>query len=126
MTGLLLDTHIFLWWLDDHPRLPEAARDRIADPETAIFVSAASIWEIEIKRTIGKSEAPREIMAFVEEEGFCGLPIQMKHAEIAALLPLYHRDPFHRMLIAQSLTEDLTLVTVDSRFELYEIKLPLV
>jgi PIN domain nuclease of toxin-antitoxin system len=123
MIGLLLDTHIFLWWLDDNSRLSGEARDRIADPETAVFVSAASIWEIGIKRALGKLEAPREIVAFVEEEGFRGLPMAMRHAEIASLLPLHHRDPFDRMLIAQGLAEDLTIVTVDGRFEPYGVKL---
>ena len=94
MNGLLLDTHIFLWWLDDNQRLSNKARERIADPELGIFVSAASIWEIGIKQSIGKLEAPREIVAVVEEEGFRGLPVELIHAEIASNLPLHHRDPF--------------------------------
>lgn len=123
MSGLLLDTHIFLWWLDDNPRLSKKVRDRIADPETVVFVSAASIWEIGIKRAIGKLEAPPEIVAFVEEEGFHGLPMNMMHAEIASLLPPHHRDPFDRMLIAQGLSENLVIVTIDGRFEQYGVKL---
>ena len=123
MIGLLLDTHIFLWWLDDNHRLSGNARDRIADPDMGVFVSAASIWEIGIKRAIGKLEAPREIVTIVEEEGFRGLPMELMHADIASHLPLHHRDPFDRMLIAQGLVEDLTIVTADGRFEHYGVKL---
>lgn len=123
MTGLLLDTHIFLWWLADSRRLSDEIRTRVADPETAIFVSAASIWEVGIKRAVGKLEAPAEMACYVEEEGFRGLPIGLRHAEIAAGLPLHHRDPFDRMLIAQGLADDLAIVTADGRFEPYGVKL---
>ena len=123
MNALLLDTHVFLWWLADSPRLSGEVRDRIADPDALILVSAASIWEIGIKRAIGKLQAPREIVRFVEEEGFRGLPIGLKHAEAAARLPSHHRDPFDRMLIAQGLTEGLTVVTADERFASYGVKL---
>ena len=123
MTGLLLDTDVFLWWLADSDRLSVNTRHRIADPEMAVFVSAASIWEIGIKRRLGKLKAPREIVGFVEEEGFKGLAMDMMHAQIAALLPLHHRDPFDRMLIAQGLAEGLTIVTADCRFAQYEVKL---
>ncbi len=121
MNGLLLDTHVLLWWLADNPRLPKEIRTRIADPDSLIFVSAASIWEIGIKRAIGKLEAPAELVAVIHEEGFLGLPIELLHAETASLLPPHHRDPFDRMLIAQSMLEKLTVVTADRRFELYDI-----
>jgi len=120
MTGLLLDTHILLWWLADNPRLPKDVRTRIADPDLPIFVSAASIWEIGIKRAIGKLEAPAELVALIQEEGFLGLPMDLLHAEAASLLPPHHRDPFDRMLIAQGMLEQLTVVTADRRFELYK------
>ena len=123
MNGLLLDTHVLLWWLADDPRLPKEIRTRIADPDSLIFVSAASIWEIGIKRAIGKLEAPAELVAVIHEEGFLGLPIELLHAETASLLPPHHRDPFDRMLIAQSMLEQMTVVTADRRFESYGIKL---
>ncbi len=123
MNGLLLDTHIVLWWLADNPRLPEEVRVRIADPDSLIFVSAASIWEIGIKRAIGKLEAPAELVAVIHEEGFLGMPVELLHAETASLLPPHHRDPFDRMLIAQSMLEQMTVVTADRRFESYGIEL---
>ena len=123
MTGLLLDTHILLWWLSDHPRLPQAFRERIADPGMACFVSAASIWEIGIKRAIGKLDAPAEWVGILEQEGFHGLPMELVHAEAAANLPLHHHDPFDRMLIAQAKLESLVIVTVDKRFSDYDVKL---
>lgn len=123
MTGLLLDTHILLWWLSDNSRLRGEVRAHIADPDMRIFVSAASIWEIGIKRMIGKLEAPSELVTIIQEEGFQGLPMGLLHAEAASLLPLHHRDPFDRMLIAQSLTEELTIVTADTRFEHYGVKM---
>ena len=123
MNGLLLDTHVLLWWLADNPRLPKEIRTRIADPDSLIFVSAASIWEIGIKRAIGKLEAPAELVTIVQDEGFLGLPMELLHAQTASLLPPHHRDPFDRMLIAQSMLEQLTVVTADRRFELYEVRM---
>jgi PIN domain nuclease of toxin-antitoxin system len=123
MTRLLLDTHVFLWWLADSDRLSGSARDRIADPQAEVFVSAASIWEIAIKRALGKLKAPRRIVPLVEEEGFHGAAMELIHAERAGVLPPHHRDPFDRMLIAQAQIEDLTIVSADGRFEQYELKL---
>lgn len=119
MKGLLLDTHILLWWLADDPKLPAWAREAIADPETPCFVSAATLWEIGIKRDLGKLDAPDVSATLVAEEGFLALPISLEHAERAAALPPIHRDPFDRMLIAQAHSEALRLVTVDGRFAEY-------
>lgn len=123
MRGLLLDTHVLLWWLSDSQRLPQSFRDPIADPEQPCFVSAATVWEIGIKRAIGKLEAPTELVGILAEEGFSGLPITLAHAETASNLPLHHRDPFDRMLIAQGQIESLTIATVDEHFSQYDVAL---
>lgn len=123
MNGLLLDTHILLWWLDDNPCLSSVFRERIADPEMACFVSAASIWEMGIKRATGKLEAPAKWAGILEQEGFHGLPMELAHAEAAANLPLHHHDPFDRMLIAQGKLESLLIATADKRFSDYDVAL---
>lgn len=108
VSGLLLDTHILLWWLADDPKLPLWMRPHLAAPETPCYVSAASLWEIGIKRQLGKLDAPDSLMAIIAEEGFRRLNITFEHAEAAASLPLHHRDPFDRMLVAQAVIESLT------------------
>jgi len=115
--SLLLDTHALLWWLAGE--LDADAVDRIADPSTFVAVSAASVWEVEIKRAIGKLEAPPGIAAQAVAEGFEALPMTFAHAERAGTLPPHHRDPFDRMLAAQCEVEGLTLVTRDPVFGRY-------
>ena len=118
---LLLDTHTLLWWLDDDRRLTDEARIAIADPESLIFVSAASTWEIAIKRAQGRLDAPpafEDVLAFYR---FQQLPITHRHALAAGALPRHHNDPFDRMLIAQAAAEQLTIVTRDPRFTPYGI-----
>ena len=121
MTHLLLDTHALLWWVMDDARLGEAARARIADTRTRVHVSVASGWEIAIKRASGKLRAPSDVGTLIADEGFDRLSISFEHAERAAALPLLHRDPFDRMLIAQSRMEELDLVTVDSDIRRYDV-----
>ncbi|MBX6422359.1 type II toxin-antitoxin system VapC family toxin [Thermosulfurimonas sp. F29] len=123
MKGYLLDTQVFLWWLSDDPRLGKVARDIIADPDKAIYVSAASAWEIAIKKALGKLKAPTELAEILEEEGFLELPVFFRHAEYLEKLPWYHKDPFDRMLIAQALAENLILITADRKFEPYGVSL---
>lgn len=117
---LLLDTHAFLWWLGGEP-LDPATADRIADPGTVVAVSAVSIWEAAIKRAAGKLVAPDDLAGRIRPEGFEPLPITPDHAERAGGLPLHHRDPFDRMLVAQAEIEGLVLVTRDPSFEPYGI-----
>ena len=123
MEGLWLDTRSLSWWLGDDGRLPGWASGPLRDPETPCFVSAATLWEIGIKRALAKLEAPAELASVIGDEGFLGLPISLDHAERAANLPPIHRDPFDRMLIAQALAESLTLVSVDPRFAPYGVDL---
>jgi len=123
MKGYLLDTQVFLWWLSDDSRLGKVARNIIADPDKTIYVSAASAWEIAIKKALGKLKAPAELAEILEEEGFLELPILFRHAEYLEKLPWHHKDPFDRILIAQALAENLILITADRKFELYGISL---
>jgi PIN domain nuclease of toxin-antitoxin system len=119
---LLLDAHAVLWWLADDPTLSRQARSAIADPGNDILVSAASVWEIQIKRAIGKLTAPDGIVSAVESVGFVGLPITLGDAEDAGLLPPHHRDPFDRMLVAQAHRLDAVIATRDSVFAAYGVE----
>jgi PIN domain nuclease of toxin-antitoxin system len=118
--SLLLDTHVVLWWLADDPSLSEEIKDRL-DHEPDVRVSAATLWEIAIKQTLGKIAAPADLPERVRDSGFRELPIGFSHAIAAGRLPLIHRDPFDRMLVAQARCEDLTLVTRDPRCQQYEV-----
>ncbi len=118
--NLLLDTHVLLWWLAGEQIAPGAA-ERIADPGTLVAVSAASLWEIAIKRSIGKLRVEGSMTDHVEQGGFEALPIALEHAERAGSLPLHHCDPFDRMLVAQAQVERLAIVTRDPAFDAYEV-----
>jgi PIN domain nuclease of toxin-antitoxin system len=119
---LLLDAHTLLWWLADDPELSGAARQAIADPATDVLVSAATVWEIGIKRRLGKLEAPSDLIAAIETSGFDGLPVLLADGDRAAGLPLHHRDPFDRMLVAQALRLDAVIVTRDVAFGAYDVE----
>lgn len=122
MLRLLLDTHVFVWWLSDVSRLAAGARAAIADPRNDVFVSAITGWEIAVKRAKGKMTAPDNLSTIVDERGFRHLPLTMRHAERAGDLPVHHQDPFDRFLIAQAQTEGLVLVTRDARIPLYGVR----
>jgi PIN domain nuclease of toxin-antitoxin system len=113
---LLLDTHVLLWWLADES-LSQRARDAIADPDNLVMVSAATAWEISIKKALGKLAAPDDLEQQVQAGGFTALPISIAHGIAAGQLARHHEDPFDRMLIAQAVAESLTIVTRDQRFE---------
>jgi len=117
---LLLDSHTYLWWLGDHPKLSPAARAALADPANVVLVSAASIWEIEIKRAIGRLDAgDADLVSEITANRFMELPVQARHAAAAARLPNHHGDPFDRLLIAQAQLEGLICVTRDRAFQDY-------
>lgn len=120
---LLLDTHVLLWWLADDRRLGQQARALIAAADNTVYVSAASAWEISIKRALGKLKAPASLDSTIEDAGFEKLAIEFKHGERAGALPPLHNDPFDRMLIAQALLEELVLVTADKYFTGYGVQL---
>jgi PIN domain nuclease of toxin-antitoxin system len=122
MRRLLLDTHAFLWWLSDDPALGAEVRKMIGEPRNQVLVSAASIWEISIKQAKGMLEAPEDLEALVEDEGFTKLPISLFHGQQAGKLPEIHRDPFDRMLIAQAQAEGLELITADGVIPQYGVR----
>jgi PIN domain nuclease of toxin-antitoxin system len=119
--NLLLDTHALLWWLDDHPSLSKKARTSISDGMNSVFVSAAVIWEIEIKKALGKLKIPSNFRQVLAQQSFEMLPVTVEHAYMVGDLPAFHRDPFDRMLIAQARVEGFTIVTRDSIFARYKI-----
>jgi PIN domain nuclease of toxin-antitoxin system len=118
---LLLDTHVLLWWLDDNPTLSKRGKDLISDEKNIAFVSAVVVWEIRIKQALGKLKIPRNFRKVLNEQPFEMLDITVEHAHAVGDLPLYHRDPFDRMLIAQAKVEGLTILTRDIRFKKYKI-----
>lgn len=117
---LLLDTHVLLWWLADE-ELTSEARALIADPANVVAVSAASAWEISIKKALGKLAAPDDLEQQILVCDFTPLPISISHAMTAGQLPRHHDDPFDRMLIAQARVEQMAVVTRDKRFGDYDI-----
>jgi PIN domain nuclease of toxin-antitoxin system len=119
-TRLLLDTHVFLWWRANDRRLTAPVRRAIASADV-VFVSAASAWEAAIKIKLGRLSIPDTMESGVEESGFEKLPILFSHAEASGTLPAHHQDPFDRMLIAQALVENLTLVSHDRRMADYDV-----
>jgi PIN domain nuclease of toxin-antitoxin system len=119
----LLDTHVLLWWLSDNKSLTTKAVTAIRNGENTIFVSAATAWEISIKRVLGKLKAPDGLEETLESNRFHQLPISIRHGLIAGSLPRHHDDPFDRMLIAQAQTEHLTIITHDVRMEPYGVSI---
>jgi PIN domain nuclease of toxin-antitoxin system len=121
-TRYLADTHILLWALGDDKRLTERHR-AILLSTAEVFFSAASVWEIAIKKALGKLRAPDHLAALLPQAGFRVLDITPVHAEAIMRLPPRHADPFDRLLIAQAKVEKLTVLTVDSQFSFYDINL---
>jgi PIN domain nuclease of toxin-antitoxin system len=124
---LLLDTHVFLWYISADPQLPVAFRDAIRDPTNEVYLSVASVWEAVIKYALGKlplPEAPAEYLPQQREaHRIATLPVEEAALAQLANLPLLHRDPFDRILIAQALQHGLKLVTVDSAVRVYPVPL---
>lgn len=116
---ILLDTHVYLWWLANSPRLGQEASEIIATADS-VYISSASIWEAAIKTTTGKLEADiDELCEQIHGSGFVELPVTLRHAAASARLPLLHKDPFDRMLVAQAQTEPLHLLTADHKLAAY-------
>ena len=118
---LLLDTHVLLWWTAGADRLATPAADAIRDPGNAALVSAASVWEIEIKRAKGLLTTPDDLLDQVAASDFDLLAIDARHATAAARLPAHHRDPFDRLLVAQAVAEGAALVTADRALAAYGV-----
>ncbi len=121
--NLLLDTHVLLWALEGNPRLGAEARRMVVDGRNRVYVSAVSVWEIAIKRSLGKITVPDTLLKTITSSGFSALPITLEHADAVSHLPLWHQDPFDRLLIAQAQQEQMTLVTHDAAMLRYEVSL---
>ena len=119
---ILLDTHTLLWHLTDNPKLSKEKSEMIENAENRKFFSIASLWEIGIKKSIGKLEVKQPINALVPKEIMI-LELKISHIEKVIELPFYHRDPFDRIIIAQAFTENLTIMTEDENFKDYGIKI---
>ncbi|MDO8185352.1 type II toxin-antitoxin system VapC family toxin [Conexibacter sp. JD483] len=120
---LLLDTHAALWWLDGGERVGPRASDALVDSTNEVLLSAAVVWEVAIKRSLGKLRAPAGFAAEIQSAGALPLPVTVAHAEAVEQLPWHHRDPFDRLLIAQALAEGATLVSRDEQFAAYGVPL---
>lgn len=116
---ILLDTLVLLWWLQNSPALSKPARSLIQNPENVVFVSAVTLWEIWLKKSLGKLSLPRNFEQQLAQESFEDLPLTAAQAREIASLPWHHRDPFDRMLVAQAKTEDLILLTADAAVAAY-------
>ena len=119
--NLLLDTHVFLWMLAAPDRIQGTVARHIQNPHHTVYISAITAVEIEIKRSLGKLKAPSRLSGQLENRGLLELPFRFAHGEALARLPDHHQDPFDRMLIAQALEEELTVVTHDRKFEPYPV-----
>ena len=122
MSRYLLDTHTFLYCLFGVDKLSPGCKDIITDPENDIFVSSVNLWEISIKKSIGKLQAPEDMVSIVEEKGFLGLPVSLEDGQSIIDLPLLHKDPFDRMLIAQAKNNKLSIITNDKVIPTYDVK----
>ena len=120
MAKYLLDTHIFLWWMSDAEQLSQEVFDIISDGSNQIYISSATIWEIAIKEALGKLEVDADLDHAIEENGFRELKVSAICANATKKLEQIHRDPFDRMLIAQAIEGDMTLITVDGYIIQYD------
>jgi len=121
--GFLIDTQIFIWWMEKSKRLSEKSFDLLNDPQNKIFLSVASVWEIVIKKGRRKLEVPKDVRGGIEKSGFIPLPIEVFHVLGVEKLPHYHKDPFDRILISQAKVEDFTLITSDEKIWKYDLSL---
>lgn len=114
--NLLLDTHVALWAITDSPKLPKKAREMIESPRTSIWISAATVWEIAIKHSLGRGDMPvssQDALRYFQESGYRFLPIEPEHAAAVEDLAAHHADPFDRILVAQAIVEPMRLMTHD-------------
>jgi PIN domain nuclease of toxin-antitoxin system len=119
---LILDTHAALWWLSGDERFGSAAEEQMTDATNQVLLSAAVVWEVAIKRSLGKLEAPDDLAATFTAAGAQPLPIGLEHAALVERLPWHHRDPFDRLLIAQAIAERATLVSADAALHAYDVR----
>ncbi|HKY53860.1 MAG TPA: type II toxin-antitoxin system VapC family toxin [Anaerolineales bacterium] len=124
--NILLDTHVFLWFIDDNPRLSEPARVLIETEDSQPFISMASLWEMAIKISLGKLELEQPYEVFIPQQlalnGIGILNISLEHTAAVATLPFHHRDPFDRLIVVQSKIEKMNLVSADPAFDAYQVQ----
>jgi PIN domain nuclease of toxin-antitoxin system len=121
---ILLDTHVFLWFFDGDPRMSRKARTALTDPANEPFISAASVWEMTVKASLGRLQLPLAVGDYVAEKilrGFHVLPLELPHAARVQTLPFIHQDPFDRMIVAQALVENMPLVSADTYIRQYPV-----
>jgi PIN domain nuclease of toxin-antitoxin system len=119
--AFLIDTHVLLW-LDEKPgRFSEQVLGLLRDPKHVVHCSAASLWEIAIKQSVGKLQIKGTLPSLIEQYGFTELPVTARYAELTRTLPMHHRDPFDRMLVAQAMAEHLVLISADRQMLAYEV-----
>lgn len=123
MMKYLIDTHIILWWLADNPKLSPQIKDTISNPDNSIIVSVISLWEINVKSSIGKLKIEKDYLRYLKQEGFDFLSINTDHVMHLSELPTYHQDPFDRLLICQSIIQGLTFITLDKKIKQYPVNL---
>ncbi len=124
---LLLDTHTFLWFVNDNFKLSNHLKDLIEDESNLSYLSIASLWEMSIKYNLGKLKLDPNYEEFVKREVTTSsirlLAVELEHLRVNATIPFYHRDPFDRLIIAQSIAENLPIISVDSAFDKYSVTL---
>ena len=121
--NFLLDTHVFIWAMEESKRLSQDIKDKIINPRNKIFISVATVWEIVIKKAIKQIRLNFDIETSIRNAGFEVVPIKLPHALGVEKLPLHHRDPFDRVLISQAKAENLILITADRKIWKYRIKI---
>lgn len=117
-----MDTHIALWAITDNSKLLQQARELILSPKTTVWVSVASLWEIAVKRSLGRDDMPvsgQDALRYFQESGYRLLAVEAEHAVAVEGLPVHHQDPFDRLLVAQALVEPMRLLTHDAMVALY-------
>ena len=123
---VLIDTHVLIWWTGESNQLSLLVRDMLADQQTEPVLSMASIWEMQIKTSLGKLSLQMDLPTLVETEmsrnRFILLPIELKHIYKLNDLPLHHKDPFDRLLIAQSVIEAMPIISIDEKFDAYGVQ----
>ena len=121
---IILDTHTFLWFINDSPELSNSAAELI-ESDVDLWISIASLWEISIKVNLNKLELPDDFKKFIPHQIDINnieiLPINLQHLIVLTKLPLHHRDPFDRLLIAQAIAEEVPIISIDKKFDLYEV-----
>lgn len=123
---ILIDTHVFIWWTSDSQKLSLTVYNLLTNPKTQVILSVVSIWEMQIKLSLGKLELKTALPELVEDEVKQNrielLPLDLSHIYALSNLPNYHRDPFDRLLIAQAKSEELVIISIDEKFDGYDIE----